>query len=169
MSESGGICQSVSKQRAGFSKARKASVGKGCQKYRSSKRQKTGGTFPSRTWRYQLLDCRRAPRQGASCGTSGVNEMRGWLCSVALLLASPAAFAEYTFQISNNTDSKIVAVHVSEDGDTWGEFNIGSGIPAGKTAEMSWDSSTDDGSSWPRSRMAVNPTRWNSTFAKTNW
>ena len=70
--------------------------------------------------------------------------MRGWLCSVALLLASPAAFAEYTFQISNNTDSKIVAIHVSEDGNTWGEFNIGSGIAAGATATMQWDESTDD-------------------------
>ena len=72
--------------------------------------------------------------------------MRGWLCSVALLLASPAAFAEYIFQISNNTDSKIVAVHVSEDGNTWGEFNIGSGIAAGATATMQWDDSTDESS-----------------------
>jgi hypothetical protein len=102
--------------------------------------------------------------------------MRGWLCSVALLLASPAAFAEYTFQISNNTDSKIVAVHVSEDGDTWGEFNIGSGIRGRcQTADHAAGIRQHRRKqlrlvrSWPRSRMAANRTRWNSTSAKTNW
>jgi hypothetical protein len=108
--------------------------------------KKPTSKFPSQAALGRLLDCRRTPRQGASCGNQGEQNMRGSLCSVALLLASPAAFAEYTFQISNNTDSKIVAVHVSEDGNTWGEFNIGSGIAAGATATMQWDDSTDESS-----------------------
>lgn len=70
--------------------------------------------------------------------------MRGWLCAFILLLASPAAFAEYQFQIENNTDQDIVAVVVSEDGEDWGAFDIGSGIPAGVTADMVWDSSTNN-------------------------
>lgn len=75
--------------------------------------------------------------------------MRGLLCALALLMASPAAFAEYAFQIENNTDSKIVAIVVSEDGEDWGAFDIGSGIPAGRTADLVWDSSTDgSGCGW---------------------
>ena len=75
--------------------------------------------------------------------------MRGLLCALALLLASSSAFAEYAFQIENNTASKIDAIVVSEDGENWGAFDIGSGIPAGTTADMTWDSSTDDsGCTW---------------------
>lgn len=70
--------------------------------------------------------------------------MRGWLCAFVLLLASPAAFAEYQFQIENNSGQDIVAVVVSEDGEDWGAFDIGAGIPAGVTADMVWASSTDE-------------------------
>ena len=39
--------------------------------------------------------------------------MRGLLCALALLLASSSAFAGYSFQIENNTASKIDAIVVS--------------------------------------------------------
>jgi len=75
--------------------------------------------------------------------------MRGLLCTLALMMASPAAFAEYAFQIENNTDQKIVAIVVSEDGEDWGAFDIGSGIDAGETADLVWDASTDEsGCNW---------------------
>jgi hypothetical protein len=32
---------------------------------------------------------------------------------------------------------------VSQDGEEYGFFNIGSGIPAGKTVTLAWDQSTD--------------------------
>ncbi|HYO91905.1 MAG TPA: hypothetical protein VEQ40_09720 [Pyrinomonadaceae bacterium] len=32
---------------------------------------------------------------------------------------------------------------VSQDGKTWGQFDIGDGIPAGATEEMVWDKSTN--------------------------
>lgn len=70
--------------------------------------------------------------------------MRGLLCGLVLLFASSSAFAGYAFQIENNTDNDIVAIVVSEDGEDWGAFDIGSGIPAGVTADMVWDASTDE-------------------------
>jgi len=75
--------------------------------------------------------------------------MRGLLCALALLTFATTASAEYAFQIENNTDSRIDAVVVSEDGEHWGAFDIGSGINAGATANMTWDASTDEsGCTW---------------------
>lgn len=75
--------------------------------------------------------------------------MRGVLCAVALMMASSSAFAEFAFQIENNTASKIDAIVVSEDGENWSAFDIGKGIAAGTTANMVWDSSTDEsGCTW---------------------
>lgn len=69
--------------------------------------------------------------------------MRGLLCALVLAAVSTSAFADYEFQIENNTDSRIDAIVVSEDGEDWGAFDIGGGIPAGATADMVWDSSTN--------------------------
>jgi hypothetical protein len=76
----------------------------------------------------------------------------GKALSVAFMLAlacSALAFAsskvEYKFQIHNNTRSAIKKVLVSEDGKTYGQFDIGDGIAAGDTVEMVWDKSTDEG------------------------
>jgi hypothetical protein len=75
--------------------------------------------------------------------------MRGLLCALALALVSTSAFADYEFQIENNTDSAIDAIVVSENGEDWGAFDIGSGIPAGATADLVWDSSTNgSGCEW---------------------
>lgn len=60
------------------------------------------------------------------------------------LLALPAAAAEeYSFKVHNNTDSAIKKILVSEDGKKYGFFDIGAGIPAGKTATLTWDESTN--------------------------
>ena len=71
--------------------------------------------------------------------------MKRILCAVALSLLSVAAWAEYSFKVTNNTDEDIVAIEVSDDGKNWGKFDIGSGIAAGETAKLVWDASTDDG------------------------
>ncbi|MBK8285814.1 MAG: hypothetical protein IPK97_13610 [Ahniella sp.] len=63
---------------------------------------------------------------------------------VILATMSLSASAEYSFEIANNTDSDIVGIVVSEDGENWGKFNIGEGIEAGTTSKLVWDSSTDD-------------------------
>jgi hypothetical protein len=63
-------------------------------------------------------------------------------CSALVFAASNV---EYKFKIHNNTKSAITKVLVSEDGKTWGQFDIGDGIDAGDTVEMVWDKSTDNG------------------------
>lgn len=60
------------------------------------------------------------------------------------LLALPAVGQAYSFQIANNSSSKLTKLEVSEDGKEWSYFDIGSGVPANSTADATWDSSTDD-------------------------
>lgn len=71
--------------------------------------------------------------------------MKRVLLAVALVALSSSAFAEYSFKLSNNTASKIVGIEVTDDGETWGKFDIGSGIAAGTTSKLVWDASTDEG------------------------
>jgi hypothetical protein len=61
-----------------------------------------------------------------------------------VLLFASFALAQDSFKIHNTAGVKIVQVLVSEDGSTWGEFNIGAGIEAGATAELVWADHTDD-------------------------
>lgn len=62
----------------------------------------------------------------------------------ALLFMSVSAFADdYKFAVHNNSKQAIKKILVSEDGDEYGFFNIGSGIKAGATVELVWDSSTE--------------------------
>lgn len=64
--------------------------------------------------------------------------------AVALALLSTPALAEYSFDVSNNSDQRIVTIEASSDGSDWGVFDIGSGIDSGDTMTLVWDSSTDD-------------------------
>lgn len=71
--------------------------------------------------------------------------MRKLLLACAIsLCALPAMAEDYTFTVSNNSDQRIVKIEVSEDGESWAPFNIGGGIPAGESAELVWDESTND-------------------------
>ena len=66
------------------------------------------------------------------------------LSAIALGLFSLPAFAsDYTFTVENNADQRIVKIEVSEDGESWAPFDIGGGIPSGKSVELVWDSSTE--------------------------
>jgi hypothetical protein len=66
------------------------------------------------------------------------------LVTTALLLSSVVAVAdEYKFTVTNNTNTKITKILVSQDGEEYGFFNIGSGIPSGKTVTLVWDQSTE--------------------------
>jgi hypothetical protein len=76
------------------------------------------------------------------------NIIRVFMLVCALSLVSFAAsrvHASYTFKVHNKTENKIVKLLASEDGKTYREFNIGSGIAAGKMVTMEWDKSTDNG------------------------
>ena len=71
-------------------------------------------------------------------------KVRMFVVAAAVLLVSVSAFAdEYKFQVTNNTDTKIAKILVSEDGEEYGFFNIGSGIQPGKTVTLVWDQSTN--------------------------
>jgi hypothetical protein len=68
------------------------------------------------------------------------------VCTLTLVsFAASHVHASYTFKVHNKTDNKIVQLLASEDGKTYREFDIGSGIAAGKMVTMEWDQSTDNG------------------------
>lgn len=63
-----------------------------------------------------------------------------------LLLSFSSAFAaddEYSFKVHNNTKQTIKKILVSEDGEEYGNFDIGNGIKAGATVTLVWDKSTN--------------------------
>src|SRR6266478_895669 len=70
------------------------------------------------------------------------------LATALMLLSFTLGFAkassEYKFKVHNNTKQDIKKIEVSENGKTWGIFDIGSGIKAGATDELVWDKSTDN-------------------------
>ena len=69
---------------------------------------------------------------------------RFFVFAAALVLMSVSAFADqYKFTVTNNTNMKITKILVSQDGEEYGMFNIGSGIPSGKTVTLVWDESTN--------------------------
>ena len=63
---------------------------------------------------------------------------------------------EYTYKVHNKSRSAITALLASEDGKNYGEFDIGQGIPAGKTVTLVWDKSTDEGNceQWIKAKFA---------------
>lgn len=69
------------------------------------------------------------------------------LFAAALLLLSfsslYASDDEYSFKVHNNTKHTIKKILASEDGETYGNFDIGKGIKAGATVELVWDKSTN--------------------------
>ena len=63
---------------------------------------------------------------------------------LGMVASGTKAAEEYSFKVHNSTNSSIKEVLVSEDGTTWGKFNIGSGIKPGDTVSLVWDSSTNN-------------------------
>ena len=56
---------------------------------------------------------------------------------------------EYSFKVHNTTDDKITKLLASQDGKSYGSFDIGKGIPSGETVTLNWDKSTNDkGCKW---------------------
>jgi hypothetical protein len=71
--------------------------------------------------------------------------MRRLVLAAALAVLSTSAFAEYSFTVANNTESSIVGIEASEDGASWGQFDVGEGIVSGEASKLVWDASTDGG------------------------
>src|SRR5438309_992937 len=57
---------------------------------------------------------------------------------------------EYSFKVTNSTDSKITRLLASEDGKEYGNFELSrEGIAPGKTITLTWDKSTNSrGCNW---------------------
>jgi hypothetical protein len=69
----------------------------------------------------------------------------GLLFACALLIASlqQVVAAEFSFKVHNTTKHMIKKLLVSEDGKTYGFFDIGKGIKPDETVTLEWDKSTD--------------------------
>lgn len=68
------------------------------------------------------------------------------LCLLLSLASAPLLRAEegsYSFKVHNTTEDKITGLLASEDGKTYGKFDVGEGIEAGATMTLAWDKSTD--------------------------
>ncbi|HYR27353.1 MAG TPA: hypothetical protein VEU30_02740 [Thermoanaerobaculia bacterium] len=65
------------------------------------------------------------------------------LAAAVVLMSVPAFADQYKFKVTNNTNTKIAKILVSQDGEEYGFFNIGGGIPSGKTVTLVWDESTN--------------------------
>jgi hypothetical protein len=66
---------------------------------------------------------------------------------LALLSSTPAALNAsegYSFKVKNTTKNRITKLLASEDGETYGNFDIGKGIKPGQTVTLVWDKSTAD-------------------------
>ncbi len=71
------------------------------------------------------------------------------ILSIAFMLLSFTAVNaqksdEYSFKVTNNTDSTIKKLLVAEAGKKYGYFDIGKGIEPGKTVTLVWDKSTNN-------------------------
>jgi hypothetical protein len=64
-------------------------------------------------------------------------------CTAVALPALASAADQWHFKVTNATESRITKLQVSQDKSNWGDFDIGSGIGAGDTETLVWDSSTD--------------------------
>ena len=71
-------------------------------------------------------------------------------CAVLVTTVIPpvtrGADDNYSFKVKNTTDELITKILVSEDGEKYGYFDIGSGIKPGETMTLVWDKSTNSSS-----------------------
>jgi hypothetical protein len=63
---------------------------------------------------------------------------------VALTVSTARGAEEFSFQVTNKTDTAIKKILVSKDKKEWGYFKIGKGIAAHKTVTLAWDKSTNN-------------------------
>lgn len=60
------------------------------------------------------------------------------------MVATGAYAEEFSFTVTNTTNSAITEVLVSENKSDWGYFDIGNGIKPGATVNLVWAQSTND-------------------------
>ncbi|HKP01733.1 MAG TPA: hypothetical protein VJU77_00090 [Chthoniobacterales bacterium] len=71
-------------------------------------------------------------------------------CAVLAMTLAPrialSGEGDYSFKVHNTTDELITKILVSEDGEKYGYFDIGSGIKPGESMTLVWDKSTNSSS-----------------------
>jgi hypothetical protein len=77
-----------------------------------------------------------------SLGKMATRTSTGIVLVMGLISVSQAG--DYSFKVHNGSDSRITKILVSENGKSWGQFNVGSGIKPGATVKLTWDSSTNN-------------------------
>ena len=65
------------------------------------------------------------------------------ILTLGITVPRSGAADEYSFKVHNKTKVMIKQILVSENKKTWGKFNIGKGIGAGKTVTLVWDKATN--------------------------
>lgn len=76
-------------------------------------------------------------------GGSWVRGLSMAACVLSCSLGSQTALASSdVFSVTNSTDSRIVKLLMSENRKQWGYFDIGKGIPPGKTLKLRWGKNT---------------------------
>ena len=55
-----------------------------------------------------------------------------------------AAESNYSFKVKNTTKETITKLLASEDGKSYGNFDVGKGIKPGETVTLQWDKKTDE-------------------------
>jgi hypothetical protein len=63
---------------------------------------------------------------------------------LSLTAANAQSSEEFSFKVTNNTNSTIKKLLVAEAGKKYGYFDIGAGIAPGKTVTLVWDKSTNN-------------------------
>jgi hypothetical protein len=63
--------------------------------------------------------------------------------AIAAFFSPIARGDDYSFKVHNNTEKTITKLLVSEDGETYGFFDIGDGIKAGDTETLVWNKATN--------------------------
>ncbi len=80
------------------------------------------------------------------------NTSQNFVSKTLLALATFACIGSanaYDFTVTNSTEVKIVSIEVTEDGESWGPFDIGAGLAAGASTKITWAAHTDDsGCEW---------------------
>ena len=64
--------------------------------------------------------------------------------TLVTLASLTAAESNYSFKVTNTTDTAIKKLLASTDDKDYGNFDIGKGIKPGETVTLAWDKKTDD-------------------------
>jgi hypothetical protein len=68
----------------------------------------------------------------------------GLLAAALLGSVATASAEQWYFYVQNDSSQAITGLYTSENGSSWGRFNLGSGIASGKKAKLVWNRSTNN-------------------------